>query len=522
MTDFKNVPLSEIRPDPNQPRKFFDQGALDELTKSVSKDGVLEPIMIRPNGKGYIIVYGERRFKAAVAAELKEIPAQIRELSQEEAFEFQITENLHRKDVHPMEEANSYDRLQKKDPTKNTVKELATRFAKSEGYVMQRLSFNNLIPEFQKDFYEGKFITGHAVILSRLTKDNQQIVKKDCRNGYGTPAELSDWIDRAIVHSLAEAKFKQDDPELLPSAGPCTTCMKRSGCNQLLFPDIKAKDRCFDKQCFDKKTSLAFSIKLKEIIETKPDIILVQSPHRDSNKEAVALAKQMKIRVLEDGEDFQEYSYGSFKKKAQGFWLNSWYQGEIKTIYLKGVTTVDKNGKKIASPEKPAEEQISDIQSREKRAKELDDSKVWDELKKHFRPEVNLPHIKGEFSQNEREAIAQSLFKKLDYSLSDAFEKYFKIKNGDFSKVDAATLNQMIRYFFLCILPPNALYGAFDEEALVCIKIAKDYFPTVIKDIQDKQSDIASKRAERVAKRIADLKKTIKTKAKPPIAKIKK
>ncbi len=165
MTDFKNVAISEIHPDPAQPRKFFDKGSLDELTESVKKDGVLEPIMIRPNGKGFIIVYGERRFKAAVAAGLKEIPAQVRTLSPDEAFEFQITENLHRKDVHPMEEANSYERLQKKDPLKNTIKELATRFAKSEGYITQRLSFNNLIPEFQKDFYEGKFIVGHAVLL---------------------------------------------------------------------------------------------------------------------------------------------------------------------------------------------------------------------------------------------------------------------------------------------------------------------------------------------------------------------
>jgi len=80
MTDFKTIPLSEIHPDKNQPRKFFDDHSIKELTESVKEKGVLQPIMVRPNGKGYVLVCGERRYKASTAAGLKEIPAVVRQV----------------------------------------------------------------------------------------------------------------------------------------------------------------------------------------------------------------------------------------------------------------------------------------------------------------------------------------------------------------------------------------------------------------------------------------------------------
>jgi ParB family chromosome partitioning protein len=108
MTDFKTIPLSEIHPDKNQPRKFINDISLKELTESVKLKGVIQPIMVRPNKTGYILVCGERRVKASVAAGLKDVPAVVRNLTDEEALEIQFIENIQRDDVHPMDEASTF------------------------------------------------------------------------------------------------------------------------------------------------------------------------------------------------------------------------------------------------------------------------------------------------------------------------------------------------------------------------------------------------------------------------------
>lgn len=109
---FQQIPLKDITPDPNQPRKFYDEQSMQDLTDSVRESGVLQPILVRKKakGKGYLLVCGERRYRASVAVQTAfktrdTIPAVIRELSDEEALQLQIVENLQRKDVHPMEEA---------------------------------------------------------------------------------------------------------------------------------------------------------------------------------------------------------------------------------------------------------------------------------------------------------------------------------------------------------------------------------------------------------------------------------
>lgn len=98
-TEFKNVPLKSIKADPNQPRHFYDEAAMEELTASVREKGILQPILLRPSGKTYMIVCGERRYRAALSVnaafkDRNEIPAIIRELTDEEALELQIIENL--------------------------------------------------------------------------------------------------------------------------------------------------------------------------------------------------------------------------------------------------------------------------------------------------------------------------------------------------------------------------------------------------------------------------------------------
>ena len=141
------VSVANIQPSNYNPRKRFDETGLDELAESIKQQGVLQPITVRPiaDTDRYEIVFGERRYRASVIAGLEEVPAIISELSDEEAQEMAVTENLQRKDVTPTEEANAYKQLI--DSGRHTVETLSVLFGKSENYIRTRLNFSTLIPE---------------------------------------------------------------------------------------------------------------------------------------------------------------------------------------------------------------------------------------------------------------------------------------------------------------------------------------------------------------------------------------
>ena len=141
------VALADIQPSGFNPRKRFDETSLYELAESIKQQGVLQPITVRPvdGTDRYGIVFGERRYRASVIAGRDEIPAIVTELSDEEAEEMAITENLQRKDVTPVEEAAAYQRLI--ESGRHTVQTLAQLFGKNENYIRTRLKLTALIPE---------------------------------------------------------------------------------------------------------------------------------------------------------------------------------------------------------------------------------------------------------------------------------------------------------------------------------------------------------------------------------------
>ena len=150
------IPLSQLEPPPQNPRRKIDRAKLKELTESIKERGVLQPILVREkhpaNGKQaqYQIVAGERRYRAAAAAGLQEIPAQIKDLDETAALSAQLIENLQREDIHPLDEAAGFLRLQTE--TSLSLREMAAQVAKEARYVARRLALTNLIAEAQQDF----------------------------------------------------------------------------------------------------------------------------------------------------------------------------------------------------------------------------------------------------------------------------------------------------------------------------------------------------------------------------------
>ena len=166
------VKLSELRSNPYQPRKIFDEDALQELASSIKEHGVFQPIIIKKSIKGYEIIAGERRVKASILAGLEEIPAIIRDFNDTEMMEIALLENLQRENLNAVEEAMAYKKLI--ETLALTQEELAKRLGKSRSHITNMLGLLTLPDDIQTQIGDKKISMGHARVLSKLDSHIQQ------------------------------------------------------------------------------------------------------------------------------------------------------------------------------------------------------------------------------------------------------------------------------------------------------------------------------------------------------------
>ena len=162
----QEINLQELRPNPYQPRKTFQREAIIELKDSILEHGILQPIVVRKSIKGYEIVVGERRFRAAKEAKLETVPAVVRELSEQQMMELAVLENLQREDLNPIEEGAAYQTLM--DKLKLTQEEVAKRLGKSRPHVANHIRLLSLPPIIQELISTGKISMGHGRALLGL------------------------------------------------------------------------------------------------------------------------------------------------------------------------------------------------------------------------------------------------------------------------------------------------------------------------------------------------------------------
>lgn len=171
----QDIPLDEIRPNPYQPRRTFDEEALNELAASIRQSGVFQPIILRASSvKGYEIIAGERRFRASKIAGKETVPAIVREFDEETMMQVAVLENLQREDLSPLEEAEAYNMLMKN--LKLTQEEVAQRLGKSRPYIANYLRLLGLPEEVKKMLQTNEISMGQARTLLGL-KDKKQIIK---------------------------------------------------------------------------------------------------------------------------------------------------------------------------------------------------------------------------------------------------------------------------------------------------------------------------------------------------------
>lgn len=282
--NIKTIPLSLVKPSPMNPRKTFEQEELEELAANIEKQGLLQPITVRPKvtqvalneeiADGYEIVCGERRYRAYCLLKAKEdalnversaahckkhnrfqsISAIVREMNDAEAFDAMITENLQRKDVDPMEEAFAFGQLIERG---STAEDIALRFGKSIRFVQDRIKLNALIPELMVAVKDGTMSISAAMLISKLNEEQQRDFFKKNKE------QLNKWNVERYVNNLFmylhNSVWSEDEPDFAGTTcgTSCRECQFNTCNHGCLFYEMKTDEKngkCTSRERFEAKT----------------------------------------------------------------------------------------------------------------------------------------------------------------------------------------------------------------------------------------------------------------------------
>jgi ParB family chromosome partitioning protein len=309
-SEYRNVPLSVLTESKTNPRRTFESVALKELAESIRTQGVLSPLLVRPlTDNGFEIIAGARRYRAAQMAEQSTVPVRIVNLSDAGALEAQLVENLIRSEIHPMEEAQGFRALLDLDEPKYSIEQIAAKVGKSPAFVASRLKLADLVPAAVEAFYADEIGVGHALLLAKLPAAQQAQALSACfkevYNNGAKPARillpvrnLQFWIDSNILLVLKDAPFNKRDAQLVPAAGSCADCPKRTGHNKLLFGDDLGRqgDRCTDPGCYAAKVSAHVA----STIAAKPELVQISTAYGGQKEGSPVLPRNKYTAIQEE------------------------------------------------------------------------------------------------------------------------------------------------------------------------------------------------------------------------------
>lgn len=276
-----NVALANIKPSDFNPRKHFDEASLKELADSIGQVGVLQAIGIRPTAEAgrYEIIFGERRYRAALMAGMESIKAKIFDVSDDKtAQELAVTENLQRKDVTPIEEANAYQRLI--DTGLHDVKSLAVEFGKTEAYIRTRLKFTALIPEIA-DLLDADAITvSVATEICRYGEDIQhEVYDKHLKDG--VPYNSWRGLKASDVAKRIERDFTTDLQYYSFDKTLCASCLHNTN-NLLLFCEGGCGN-CANRTCLKEMNISHIVSRAVELLEQNPTATICRDAYRSDD-----------------------------------------------------------------------------------------------------------------------------------------------------------------------------------------------------------------------------------------------
>jgi ParB family chromosome partitioning protein len=300
---------------------------------------------VRPIGQHtYEIVAGARRYRAAQLAGLDYVPVRIVELSDAQALETSIVENLQRRDVHPLDEAQGFGALMRLEDPQYSIEQIGAKCGKSPAYIASRLRLTELTPSAVEAFTKDEIGLGHALLLAKLQSQQQEEALAACwQESYtnGSKAKrillpvrhLREWIEHNILLELQGAPFSKEDATLVSEAGACIDCSKRTGYNTLLFDGIGIEhDSCSDPKCYSEK----LDEHVKRTVTAKPKLVQISTGYGQQKEGSTAIPRNKYVEIREgkptkkEQRDWPEYK--TCKYTAEAIVTEGTEKGEVRRI----------------------------------------------------------------------------------------------------------------------------------------------------------------------------------------------
>ncbi len=561
--EIQNLPIGKIKTDPEQPRKTFDKKHLQQLSESIKLHGVLQPITVRKSGRAFVIVMGERRFRASKMANKTTIPCIVRDYENNEILEVQIIENLQRQDVEPTEEAESIAYLSEK----YAPAEIAKRLGRTDNFIRQRLKLAGLIDGFKQFVRNGEMTISLGVGVALFSPEEQQMMLETIGEDFNAHQ-----INRMIkdqTYDLEKASFDVSDKKLVPKAGSCVECPFNAANQGNLFGEGKMV--CTKSACFEMKKSKSF---LNLIEKSKKENVLLIPEIRqywadDENNQLIISQLEnngLKVYLLDDVEiienpikptieaikkECQHYDYSEDELNAElkeaiedynkeleaynsakenGFANGIVFHPETyqnKEVFVK---IIEKSKDKSSEYSAPLEnrkmadctpkEQIVKINEREIRKKHIENNKQFEKVVQMIR-ETNYVETKKTLTTDEMVAFSISLFENnVDYMSQ---QKYFSKLLGNTAKMTRIEIvenfkknfkkeifHKLIRY----MLTKQVHFGESNHvnnlTNISFYNAMQGYYKSKIANIEEEYAEIRNKRETRLKERIAVLEKKVK------------
>ncbi|RDY57941.1 ParB/RepB/Spo0J family partition protein [Flagellimonas nanhaiensis] len=559
----ENLDLGLISPDPKQPRKSYNELNLQGLADSIKEFGVLQPITVRKSKKEYIIVMGERRFRASKIAGKQTIPSIIREYENNNVLELQIIENLQRQDVEPTEEAEAIAFLREK----YTSAEIAKRLGRGEGFVRQRIKLSGLIEGFKRFVRNGKMNLSLGVGVALFEPEDQKMMLETMGKEFNA-GQIKRMIENN-TYDLSKAPFKVDDKELVPKAGACSLCPFNAINQGSLFGD--GKMICTKSACYETKklkvflnlierakkenrilvpdirrhwvnqdgNQLIISQMEKEgmTVYLLDDIDILKRPKKPTAKSVKEdyhwkefteqeLQEELNDAIKDYNEEVRQFNAAEENGFVKGYYFDTGsykfekifvkIEQEEETETTPTTIPIEKRKMEDCTPE----EQITKINARELRKKEIENNKQFEEVVKMIR-ETDYINSKKPLTVDEMVAFSITLFENnIGYFEQQKNFKAFYGKSSNVSRevqveqfkknFKKEKLHKLIRF----ILTKQVHFGESNHinnyTNISFYTAMQGFHKTEIAKIEKAYADKRSEREQRLEKRVAELQKQVK------------
>jgi ParB family chromosome partitioning protein len=439
VSEYRDLPLAQLQESPTNPRRRFDEHSLHELASSFQSQGVLQPLLVRAiDTDMYEIVAGARRYRAAKIAALEQVPVRVVSLSDAACVEAQLVENIQREGVHPLEEALAFHALLHTDGLQYDINSLSAKAGKSPAFIAQRLKLVELLPSIAEAFLADQIGVGHALEIAKLPQAQQEkafdAAFRSVWNG-GTQSrvvlplrDFTAWIQQNILLSLDSVPFDLNDATLVPEAGSCADCPKRTGFNTLLFGEMSHRDQCADAACLNNKVARF----VERQIEAKPKLVQITTAHGTrGDSAALPRTRYVALQLTNPAKSKQPLSpyQKPCKHMAEAIVVDGAERGHTVKVCAEpscGVHFADR-ASKTPNPAQVAKE-------REQRRRELEKRKLETTVRHHILAEV-LRKVGAPLDRADLALIANAMLEKTEPLRRETLARRHKMVDGAGSEV---------------------------------------------------------------------------------------